>query len=282
MARFVEGDSLNVALTDLIRNADEYLYLISPYIKLHSRIKDTLKLKRSAHDLQIIIVFGKSESGRSNRISDEDLTFFKQFPDLQIRYEKNLHAKYYASEGGALITSLNLYDFSQNNNIEAGILMETPQTLVGKITNWSQDRELDGQAFSYFNEVIENADILYNSKPVFEEGFLGLTKKYLRSDVVVDDLDKFFNKSDDTAPNFPGYKSFDKKTRSQPSYVKQTQTGYCIRTGKEIPFNIEKPYCPEAYRVWSQFGNENYSERFCHRTGRESNGKTSFRKPILD
>jgi hypothetical protein len=40
MARFVAGDKLNVALIDLIRNADEYLFLISPYIKLYSKIKD--------------------------------------------------------------------------------------------------------------------------------------------------------------------------------------------------------------------------------------------------
>ena len=281
MARFVEGDVLNLALNDLIRNADEYLYLISPYIKLHSRIKDTLKLKKSAYDLQIIVVFGKAEQGRSNRISDEDLAFLKEFPDLQIRYKKNLHAKYYASEEGALITSLNLYDFSQNNNIEVGVLMETPQTLVGRLTNWSQDRELDGQAFTYFNEVIDNSEILYKKTAVFEEGFLGFNKKYLRSDVIVDELDKFFNNPEGNDQKFLGFKSDYNNSNFQPFYAKKTKTGYCIRTGVVIPYNPERPYCVEAFRVWNQFGNENFPERYCHKTGKESNGKTCFKRPEL-
>ncbi|HEY0667757.1 MAG TPA: phospholipase D family protein [Sphingobacteriaceae bacterium] len=272
---------MNVALTDLIRNADEYLYLISPYIKLHSRIKDQLKLKKALPTLQIVIVFGKSEPGQSNRISDDDLALLKQFPDIEIRYEKNLHAKYYASEDGALITSLNLYDFSQNNNIEAGIWMETPSSIVGKITNWSKDSELEGEAFGFFSEVIENAQLLYKRSPVFEESFLCLNKKYIKSEVEVDELDRFFNKQPENNQNFSGFKSYNKQPSAQPFYNNKPQTGYCIRTGKEIPFNPEKPYCAEAYRTWAQFGNEDYPERFCHKTGKESNGKTTLRNPIL-
>lgn len=281
MPRFCQGDKLNAALIDLIDNADEYLYLISPYIKLHSRIKDRLKLKKSRPELQIIVVFGKSEQGQTNRISDEDLAFFKEFRNLEIRYEKNLHAKYYASEDGALITSLNLYDFSQNNNIEVGVWMETPKSLVGKITGWGTDAELDTEAFHFFKDVIENSELLYNNKASFDEGFLGLNKKYIESKVEVDTLDSFFNKSQDNGQSFTGYKSYEKKPVFEPSYKKQQSMGYCIRTGKEIPFNPERPYCAEAYRTWAQFGNEDYPERFCHRTGKESNGKTTFRNPVL-
>ena len=153
MAHFVEGNNLNSVLEDIIRNADEYLFLISPYIKLHDRIKDQLKLKKSKSELQIIVVFGKAEKG-TNRISLEDADFLKTFPNIEIRYEKNLHAKYYASEDGALITSLNLYDSSQNVNIEAGVYMETPKNLVSKLTGWSTDSNLDDQAFGFFCDVI--------------------------------------------------------------------------------------------------------------------------------
>ena len=57
--------------------------------------------------------------------------------------------------------------------------------------------------------------------------------------------------------------------------------GYCIRTGIEIPFNIEKPLSYDAYKKWNEFGNPDYPERFCHFSGEPSNGDTSVSRPIL-
>ena len=59
------------------------------------------------------------------------------------------------------------------------------------------------------------------------------------------------------------------------------QTGYCIRTGVEIPFNIEKPLSYEAFKVWNQFGDASFPEKFCHFSGEPSHGETSVDKPIL-
>ncbi len=57
--------------------------------------------------------------------------------------------------------------------------------------------------------------------------------------------------------------------------------GYCIRTGVEIPFNVEKPLSYDAYKTWSQFGDGNYPEKFCHFSGEPSNGDTCVARPIL-
>jgi phosphatidylserine/phosphatidylglycerophosphate/cardiolipin synthase-like enzyme len=70
------------------------------------------------------------------------------------------------------------------------------------------------------------------------------------------------------------------KTQSTSSQVK-TQNGFCIRTGVEIPFNVEKPFCAEAYKKWKEVGNKDLPEKFCHFSGEPSNGETSFNKPIL-
>jgi hypothetical protein len=35
-------------------------------------------------------------------------------------------------------------------------------------------------------------------------------------------------------------------------YNKQAATGYCIRTGREIPFDLDMPYFKDAFRTWSQ------------------------------
>lgn len=46
-------------------------------------------------------------------------------------------------------------------------------------------------------------------------------------------------------------------------------------------FNPEKPLSYDAYKTWSQFGDVDYPERFCHFSGEPSNGETSVDKPIL-
>lgn len=57
--------------------------------------------------------------------------------------------------------------------------------------------------------------------------------------------------------------------------------GYCIRTGKPIPFNLNKPMSKEAYDSWCRYKNPDYKEKYCHQTGKESFGKTSMKNPVL-
>ena len=58
-------------------------------------------------------------------------------------------------------------------------------------------------------------------------------------------------------------------------------TGYCIRTGVPIPFNVDKPLSYESFLVWSQFEDDEYPEKYCHFSGEPSNGETCFRWPVL-
>lgn len=59
------------------------------------------------------------------------------------------------------------------------------------------------------------------------------------------------------------------------------QNGFCIRTGIEIPFNVEKPLSYDAFKKWNEFGDPDYPEKYCHFTGEPSNGDTSVSRPIL-
>jgi len=76
-------------------------------------------------------------------------------------------------------------------------------------------------------------------------------------------------------------KSVSSKQADNKNSSQAKQNGYCIRTGVEIPFNIEKPFSSEAYKKWKEFSNKDYPEKFCHFSGEPSNGETSFSKPIL-
>lgn len=73
-------------------------------------------------------------------------------------------------------------------------------------------------------------------------------------------------------------KSTSSKPTTKPS---NKETVYCIRTGIEIPFNVEKPMSYEAFKSWNKYSDPDYAEKFCHFSGEPSNGDTSVSRPIL-
>lgn len=46
-----------------------------------------------------------------------------------------------------------------------------------------------------------------------------------------------------------------------------TRGGYCLRCGAGIPLNKNAPYCRDDYKVWAQFGNASFVEKYCHACG---------------
>jgi len=232
MAKFLTGNELNTELEKIFERADEQIILISPFIKLHDRFISTLRTKKDNHKLEILIVFGKNEEDISKSMKQDDFNFFKEFPNIQIRYERRLHAKYYSNETSAILTSMNLYTYSQDNNIEAGVM--TKATLLGNLannfmTNMTGEDSFDRQAWSYFSRVIEQSDLLFHKTPQYESAMLGLTKKYKESTVEVDKLTEFF--SDKLKFESKHRKDYsDKNINKKPSVVTQ------VEIEKQIPF----------------------------------------------
>jgi len=117
MAKFLETTGVSHHLMQLIRNTKQSLTLISPYLKLNDRIKSSLK-DLDIHKKNIFIVYGKKE------ITLEQMKWIKDIKSIRSMFVKNLHAKCYMNEDKAIITSMNLYQFSQENNNEMGILVD--------------------------------------------------------------------------------------------------------------------------------------------------------------
>ena len=166
MAKFLTGNELNLELEKLLEKAEGSIILISPFIKLHARYESVLKLKINNPNLKITIVFGKNEENLAKSMAETDFNFFKQFPNIEIRFEKNLHAKYYANEYCAILTSMNLYSFSQDNNIEAGIIVNTSSfTSVATSLIIGGGDDVDEDSWKYFSRVIEQSDLLFKKIP---------------------------------------------------------------------------------------------------------------------
>ncbi|NMG53288.1 phospholipase D family protein [Aromatoleum aromaticum] len=116
MAKFLNTSATNYFLEELIKNAKDRLILISPFLKLNDRMKELLADKNRLK-IDVRIVYGKSE------LQPEEINWLKELTYIRTSFCKNLHAKCYMNEELAIITSLNLYEFSQVNNNEMGVLI---------------------------------------------------------------------------------------------------------------------------------------------------------------
>ena len=59
MAKFLTTTRISAELEDIIKNADDYLYLISPFLKVSKRLKELLESK--SRSVNIHVIYGKSE-----------------------------------------------------------------------------------------------------------------------------------------------------------------------------------------------------------------------------
>ena len=116
MAKFLNTSATNYFLEELIKDAKDRLYLISPFLKLNDRMKELLADKNRMK-IDVRIVYGKSE------LQPEEINWLKELTYIRTSFCKNLHAKCYLNEELCIITSLNLYEFSQVNNNEMGVLI---------------------------------------------------------------------------------------------------------------------------------------------------------------
>jgi hypothetical protein len=112
---------LNAELEKLIQNAKKHLFLVSPYIDLDPKIKDAIKTHQDKPEFKLSILFGKADSEYCNSFKKESFEFLSAFPNIDIRYNERLHAKYYENDFDYIITSMNLYNYSLANNIEIGL-----------------------------------------------------------------------------------------------------------------------------------------------------------------
>lgn len=114
MTKFLNTSATNYYLEELIKGASDRLVLISPFLKLNDRIKELLEDKNRLK-IDVRIVYGKSE------LQPEEINWLKELIFVRTSFCKNLHAKCYINENSCIITSLNLYEFSQVNNNEMGV-----------------------------------------------------------------------------------------------------------------------------------------------------------------
>lgn len=295
MAKFLSGRQLSEAIEKIIWDADKQLILISPFIKLDDHFKKLFENHERNPQLEIIVIFGKNEGDVSKSFNKSDFEYFKNFYNVTILYLEKLHAKFYANDSGGILTSINLYDYSFKNNIEFGNYI--PKNFSTKLF------KRKGDIWSKCDEMIEGSEVIYIKRPIYEinKNLLDIkwSRNYVGSKCLVDLTENFYGDSNvETEKSLKHYSDYkkefieDRKAKARPvRELEQSsnqsrnnlseRVGYCIRCSRTIGYDISRPLCKKCWQSWKLLAKEDFREKYCHKTGRESKGETSFANPIL-
>ena len=120
MVRFLTTTGISHQLEELVKSAQRELTLVSPYVKINQRLLDFIK-DSNQRGVKLTLVYGK------RNLSDAEKEWVGQLTAFETGFVENLHAKCYLNETTAIITSMNLYEFSQQNNDEMGIRVDSKE-----------------------------------------------------------------------------------------------------------------------------------------------------------
>ena len=209
MADFLDAPKVSAAFIEIIKSAEEQIFIVSPYISLTPHNK---KYLQSIDDKKVPIdIIYRSDTNPK----PEDLAFFKQLQNAQLYKCNDLHAKCYINEQFGIITSMNLYEHSQSNNWEMGVRFS---------------RETDPDLYTQTIEEVER--ILQASSPEDSNQTTATATANQRTYEPRKPIRTISPKL--KAPPKKGL--FEKVVDSVLG-----EAAYCIRCGKTIDYNPEKP-----------------------------------------
>jgi phosphatidylserine/phosphatidylglycerophosphate/cardiolipin synthase-like enzyme len=229
MATFLTTRGTISELEKIINNAIDGVVLISPFIKIPDSLFQNLKTA-DQRGVKISVVYGKSQ------LEPETFKRLMELRNAKLYFFKNLHAKCYFNEKSMVITSLNLYDFSEVNNREMGVL-------VTKQEDEAVYNEAGREARMIIDLAVRsdlNAQVTEQEKVRPQEQKVREKPKSIWHKGSSDIFSAFFGKSN----------------------------GFCIGCRTKIDFDEYRPYCPACYAKWAQ--DKRQKAKYCHECGRES------------
>lgn len=117
MAKFLTTNGNSYYIEQIIVNAQNSITLVTPYLNLGNILVDRLK-DADKNGIKITLVYGKDEL----KVKEKKILY--SLNNVEIYFCKDLHAKCYHNEEMMIVSSMNLYEFSEKNNREMGILIE--------------------------------------------------------------------------------------------------------------------------------------------------------------
>lgn len=256
MVKLLDTSNCSAELSNLVKNSKNEIILVSPYLQISPRLLDLLK-EASLRNVSITLIYREDKSTEKNSGQLNEQKSKLSGPNIKIVPLENLHAKCYLNESTAIITSMNLYQYSQENNIEFGVRVQK-----------ERDSEL-------YDEIYNEIQRIYRISQ-FEKSPNADTSSTQKK-----------TKSSSIKASKTESKTESKTASKAPSGFLDLISGltfgpdlkcYCIRCGTIIGENPDKPFCKKCYSSWARYKKEDFAEKHCFLCGEEK--ETTYAKPI--
>ena len=238
VAEFLRTAGISDRLEKIIIDAKERLVLISPFLRINQRLKVLLE-DQNRQKIDVRVIYGKSE------LRPEENNWLASMTSIRTSFCKDLHAKCYLNENEALLTSMNLYEYSQQNNYEMGILVSRhdESDLYQKIYDEAKRIERASEAIRVTVARIET--------PV-DERERSAPKQTSRSRIEAGKPSTAYCiRCKDELPADPLQPYCSRCFSSWKRYENnEYEEKHCHTCGKEHKATMSKPACPSCYRKY--------------------------------
>jgi phosphatidylserine/phosphatidylglycerophosphate/cardiolipin synthase-like enzyme len=255
MVKVLNATQSRGEIESILTRAKQSITIISPFIKISDELIARLA-DAGTRKVNITLVC------REKDLKDGERQKIESVPNLKLRFNERVHSKCYFNESSMVITSLNMYDSSMGDNHEMGVLLQ--DEVVG-----------DQQALQ---------DARNEAGFIIREPTLGIAHDSTHATVQKIQTPQT-NRYMPPAAFPPLYvKEPEPKKSSLGSIISSAfnsvlgTEGHCIRCGKRIEFDPERPLCGECFDSWKKFKNPKYPEEFCHSCGKPM--KSTMEKPL--
>jgi phosphatidylserine/phosphatidylglycerophosphate/cardiolipin synthase-like enzyme len=224
--RNLDTKNVEYSVNNIIKNSEEWVMLISPYIDLYQIFRDLIAY-RNEEGVKVVIMYGKKKN--QYKFNSDVKSWIKSMKNVAAYFIKDLHAKCYLNEKEAVITSMNLYDASKRN-VEMGILVTK-----------NEDKELYGEIRKEANRLLricgksnhKNDWLLHEIDPKYgSKGYCIRCGKRIKLDVKSP-----YCKKDWIVWKKIGNESYEEKD------------GVCHICGKSNKSSMKKPVCKSCYNT---------------------------------
>ena len=234
MAEFLTTSGTSYNIENIIIDAKSKLVLVSPYLQISKTFYERLK-DASKKGVAIKIIYGKDELKPNERNSLADLK------NVELFYFDNLHAKCYFNENKMVITSMNMYEFSEKNNREMGVLIDR-----------LNDKELFNKAVAETLSILQSAEeipLKKTSRQIQNENGKGSVsvykskfKKQIRGYCIRCEERISYEPDKPYCPEcysvWVQYENYD------------YEENVCHRCGEYEITSMEKPQCYSCFEIW--------------------------------
>ena len=163
MAKFLNTALLSEWIPKLVNETERELVIIVPYIKTSEKMYNCL-YEANKRGVETTLVY------RENKLTDSEKAKFQSLDNLNLMHHPNVHTKCYFNEKYLIITSMNLYEYSEINNGEMGVLFHR-NDLEKNFGSAADTEQVFKDAINEIRAIINSSHFEKKSRETIDLGF---------------------------------------------------------------------------------------------------------------